>query len=95
MAPNCLRIHLDDANENNGCLKVIPKSHRLGILCQAEQAQVVSKSAQVNCCVKAGDLLVMRPHLLHSSSKGIAPTHRRVIHIEFSSFKLPEELSWS
>ena len=26
------RIHLDDASERNGCLKVIPKSQKLGIL---------------------------------------------------------------
>ena len=26
------RIHLDDTSQENGCLKVLPKSHRLGVL---------------------------------------------------------------
>ena len=30
------RLHLDDADENNGCLKVIPGSHKMGILSQTE-----------------------------------------------------------
>ena len=88
------RIHLDDANERNGCLKVIPKSQRLGILNKIEQDLVVAGSAEYVCSVKSGDLLVMRPHLLHSSSKAMAPSHRRILHVEYSSFQLPKGLAW-
>lgn len=90
-----LRIHLDDANEGNGCLKVIPKSHHLGILTKEEQGHVVCESEAYICSVKSGDLLLIRPHLLHSSSKGSAPSHRRIVHVEYSSFKLPEGLEWA
>jgi len=89
------RIHLDDANESNGCLKVIPNSHKLGVLNQATLARVVLKEKVYMCNVKSGDLLVMRPHLLHSSSKGIAPRHRRIIHVEYSDYKLPLGLTWA
>lgn len=89
------RIHLDDANEDNGCLKVIPMSHNLGILNNEEKARVLIESQEYLCTAKSGDLLLMRPHLLHSSSKGTAPSHRRVVHIEYSSFKLPKGLGWA
>ncbi|MDE1465558.1 phytanoyl-CoA dioxygenase family protein [Spartinivicinus poritis] len=89
------RIHLDEANESNGCLKVIPKSHSLGILSKNEQDRVVRESEEYTCLAKPGDLLIMRPLLLHSSSKGIMPHHRRIVHIEYSSFKLPQGLAWA
>lgn len=89
------RIHLDDANENNGCLKVIPKSQSLGVLSKNEQDLIVSESEEYICSVKSGDLLVMRPHILHSSSKGTAPSHRRIVHVEYSSFQLPLGLAWA
>ncbi|MCV6623461.1 MAG: phytanoyl-CoA dioxygenase family protein [Cellvibrionaceae bacterium] len=89
------RIHLDDTNESNGCLKVIPKSQHLGILSKKEQDRVVAESEEYICSAKSGDLLVMRPHLLHSSSKGTEPSRRRIVHIEYSSFQLPEGLAWA
>ncbi|NRB41976.1 MAG: phytanoyl-CoA dioxygenase family protein [Pseudomonadales bacterium] len=89
------RIHLDDANESNGCLKVIPNSHSLGILTKNDQDRVVNEVEEHICSAKSGDLLVMRPHLLHSSSKGKAPSHRRIVHVEYSSFKLPMGLAWA
>ena len=90
-----LRIHLDDTNESNGCLKVIPKSQSLGILSKSELDRVVAESEEYICSVKSGDLLVMRPHLLHSSSKGTNPSHRLIIHVEYSSFELPMGLAWA
>ena len=63
------RLHLDDADENNGCLKVIPKSHRLGILSQ-KQINEITKQEDIHYCrVQAGDLVMMKPHILHASSK--------------------------
>lgn len=89
------RIHLDDANESNGCLKVIPKSHRLGILTKQQQDRVIAESKESICPASAGDLLVMRPLLLHSSNKAIAPDHRRILHIEYCSYRLPKGLAWA
>jgi len=89
------RLHLDEANENNGCLKVIPKSHKLGILSQKELVEVVNSKQAYLCEAKEGDLLIMKPHILHSSSKSSNPAHRRIVHIEYSNYKLPESLSWA
>ena len=89
------RIHLDDTSLENGCLKVLPNSHRLGILdAGAIQAYAQSHEAVV-CEAPAGSALAMRPHLLHSSSKAVSPCQRRVLHLEYSSYKLPNGVSWA
>lgn len=89
------RLHLDDADRNNGCLKVIKGSHNLGLLSHAELSEVVNKQAPFLCEVKAGDLLIMKPHILHASSKSQKPKHRRVVHIEYSSYNLPLGMKWA
>jgi hypothetical protein len=46
------------------------------------------------CRVKQGDCLIMRPLILHSSSAGMKPKNRRVIHLEFSACGLPNGLEF-
>jgi hypothetical protein len=46
------------------------------------------------CCIKRGGAFLMRPLIVHSSSTGTNPRHRRVIHIEFSAETLPDGLEW-
>ena len=88
-----VRIHLDDCDESNGPLRVIPGSHLLGRL-STEQIREMSAPPAVSCTVEAGGALLMRPLLLHASSASRSPLHRRVIHIEFASCDLPGELEW-
>ncbi len=88
------RIHLDDSNADNGCLKVIPKSHNYGVLKQADIDNIVKESEFIECEANAGDMLIMRPLILHASSKAKLPKHRLVIHLEFSGYQLPDGLSW-
>lgn len=88
------RIHLDESNSESGCLKVIPSSHIRGVLKQAEINALAGESKFIECEANAGDMLIMRPLILHASSKATNPSHRRVIHLEFSSFELPDGLSW-
>ena len=89
------RIHLDDSSQANGCLKVLPKSHELGILDQNEIQEYVQHNRSVICEARSGSALVMRPHILHASSKAKNPSQRRVLHLEYSSFKLPSDISWA
>jgi ectoine hydroxylase-related dioxygenase (phytanoyl-CoA dioxygenase family) len=62
-----LRIHLDDTDENNGALRVIPKSHVKGIY----RSETIdwSKETEVTCKVPKGGIMLMRPLLLHASSR--------------------------
>ncbi|RUT09597.1 phytanoyl-CoA dioxygenase [Dulcicalothrix desertica PCC 7102] len=89
-----VRIHLDDADAENGALRVIPKSHLLGILTPDEIRDITAKEKYVTCNVEAGDALIMSPLILHSSLKAKNPKHRRVIHLEYAFCELPECLSW-
>lgn len=89
-----LRFHLDDADESNGALKIVPESHLKGRL-SAEQIEVEYRNNTVKLCrVQKGDCLLMRPLIIHSSSAGTDPKNRRVIHFEFSADKLPNNLEW-
>ena len=84
-----IRIHLDDTDENNGALKVIPSSHLKGI----HKPATIEK--EVTCKVKKGGVMIMRPLLFHASNKTTNNQKRRVIHIEFSNSTLPIPLQWS
>ena len=90
-----IRIHLDHASQDNGCLKVIPGSHRYGLLSQDQITEIVSRKSPVYCEASAGDALIMRPHLLHASSKSTEPSQRRVLHLEFSDWVLPVGVGWA
>ena len=89
------RIHLDDTSQENGCLKILPKSQKLGILDHGSIQDYVQNHNPVTCEAPAGSALVMRPHILHSSSKASNPSQRRVLHLEYSSFKLPSGVAWA
>ncbi|MCV6624914.1 MAG: phytanoyl-CoA dioxygenase family protein [Cellvibrionaceae bacterium] len=90
-----VRIHLDDAGLENGCLKMLPKSHSLGVLDHTVIQEYVKNHDSVTCEASAGSALVMRPLILHSSSKSSNPSQRRVLHLEYSSFKLPAGVTWA
>ncbi|EJL74977.1 phytanoyl-CoA dioxygenase family protein [Chryseobacterium populi] len=88
-----IRIHLDDTDENNGALKVVPKSHSKGIY-RPETIDWTTETEEI-CNVKKGGIMIMKPLILHSSNRTTNGKKRRVIHIEFSDRELPEELKWS
>jgi ectoine hydroxylase-related dioxygenase (phytanoyl-CoA dioxygenase family) len=88
-----VRLHLDDRDETNGTLRVIPGSHKSGRL-SSEEIQRLRQHPSALCCVAAGGALLMRPLLLHSSGKSRTAPHRRVVHIEYASFALPGGLQW-
>ena len=89
-----LRIHLDHADERNGALRVVSGSHRFGKMTDDEVERAVEKGFVVSCEMRAGAALIMRPLLLHASRPALAPTHRRVIHIEYAVDELPAPLEW-
>ena len=47
-----LRLHLDDSNEENGPLRVLPRSHSLGVLSDDDVAAMAQGSGSVECTVK-------------------------------------------
>lgn len=90
-----LRFHLDDADATNGALLVLPGTHLLGRMKQAQVDEAVAHREPVLCRVSAGDVVLMRPLLLHASRKATRATRRRVLHFEFAATRLPDPLRWA
>ena len=88
-----IRIHLDDTDQHNGALNVIPKSHLKGIY--RPKTIDWTNEEEISCAVPAGGIMMMKPLLLHSSTRTTNGKRRRVIHIEFSNQVLPDGLNWS
>ncbi|MEP7374907.1 MAG: phytanoyl-CoA dioxygenase family protein [Chitinophagaceae bacterium] len=88
-----IRIHLDDTTAGNGALRVIPKSHLKGVF-RPENIDWTTE-AEVACDVLKAGIMIMRPLLLHASSRTTNNQKRRVVHIEFSNKNLPSPLEWS
>ncbi|WP_321476475.1 phytanoyl-CoA dioxygenase family protein [uncultured Paludibaculum sp.] len=89
-----VRIHLDDCREDNGALRVLPGTHRLGRLDAEEIARLQGSRPSTLCAVGAGGVLLMRPLLLHASSAATKAAHRRVIHIDYARSPLDGGLVW-
>ena len=89
-----IRLHLDDADSTNGALRVLPGTHRLGRLNADAIRSCRETREEVLCEAKTGDVLLMRPLLLHASSRSTSERRRRVLHIEFAGFDLPAPLDW-
>lgn len=89
-----LRLHLDDCGEPSGALRIIPESHLSGRLNASQIAEMRSRRSEVLCAARAGDALLMRPLLLHSSAEAVSPIHRRIIHLEYAGCRLPAGLQW-
>jgi ectoine hydroxylase-related dioxygenase (phytanoyl-CoA dioxygenase family) len=84
--PNVM-IALDDADETNGCLRVVRGSHRGGILPGLPGQGVLGPlftdpasfdaAAQVPAVMPAGSLLFFSPHTVHGSEPNTSDHERR------------------
>lgn len=89
-----IRLHLDDTDETNGALRVIPGSHRSGRLSSSQIQQITANSQESMCMAPQGAALLMRPLILHASSRSTGTRRRRVIHLEYACTPLDAGLEW-
>ncbi len=87
------RIHLDDAPAENGALAVVPGSHTRGRLRDSDLAGIALSEYTV-CDALAGDVLLMRPLLVHCSSPARDPGHRRVLHVVYATREPGKLVRW-
>jgi Phytanoyl-CoA dioxygenase (PhyH) len=85
-----LRIHLDDCDESNGPLEVIAGSHQDARLDMSAIADIVAAKPPLLCLAKRGDILAMRPLIIHRSQRAQKPAARRVIHLEYTAVLAPD-----
>ena len=86
--PNVL-LNLDDADEHNGCFRVIRGSHRRGMLpgCEGEgrlgplftDPSAFDLADQVPAIARAGSLVFFSPHTVHGSEPNRSDTSRRAL----------------
>lgn len=89
-----VRLHLDDCDETNGPVQVLPGTHNKGRLTNEHIQRYRQEIESAVCTVPSGGALLMRPLLLHASSASQIPRHRRVIHLEYAAETLPAGLEW-
>jgi len=89
-----VRVDLDGSHDANGGLRVLPGSHRLGILTRERIDALLANGGDLCPKVVPGGALLMRPLLLHGSKRAVAAGHRRVVHLEFCAAPLPDPLEF-
>ena len=88
-----VRVHLDRADEDNGCLRAVLRSHLSGHL--VEGGFDPSPAAGVAVPADAGDAVLMKPLVLHGSERSRSDARRRVLHMEFAFDDLPAPVAWA
>jgi Phytanoyl-CoA dioxygenase (PhyH) len=85
-------VYLDDANKENGCLWVIPGSHKHGVLKGLENRGVLGAlytdvelidGEAVPAELPAGSVLYFHPDLVHGSQSNRSQVHRRVFVVAY------------
>lgn len=86
-----LRVHLDSSISTNGPLRVLPKTHTLGVLSDDAIHNLARQINPVDCTVSKGGVVAMRPLIVHASSKSQVSSPRRVLHIEYAACEFPAD----
>ena len=89
-----VRLHIDDCPAESGALRVVPHSHLEGRVDPSQADALRQHHGETVIPVAQGGVLLMRPLLLHASSKGTSLVPRRVLHFVFGPPKLPLGLEW-
>lgn len=79
-----VRLHVDDCGDDDGPLQVLAGSHLDGLM--GVEAAFAARQTQtpVSCLARQGDAMLMRPLLVHSSSRSTGSSKRRVLHFFWS-----------
>lgn len=79
-----VRLHLDPCRAGDGALRVLQGTHATGRIAQETIPELRRDVHEAQCFADAGDAILMRPLLLHASSKADIPSGRRVLHFLFA-----------
>jgi ectoine hydroxylase-related dioxygenase (phytanoyl-CoA dioxygenase family) len=80
-----VRLSLDACGLENGPLRISPATHQHGIIPAGQVMDHVARAGDITCTNQTGDLLLIKPLLLHASSQAASPAHRRVLHLVYHS----------
>jgi len=80
-------IHLDDADDENGCIRVIPGSHKQGPIPHAGRHYLDHREYPIDmgtpCSASAGDVLFFNYLTIHGSHVNRSPRPRRNVLFQY------------
>ena len=101
-------IALEDQTLENGCLRIVKNSHKLGILehedivwnhtghkrrvTHKELKRAYEHGGIFNCELKKGDILFFNHLLVHGSSSNQSPFDRKAVIMQIQNTKVPKNL---
>lgn len=88
-----LRLHFDVTDGDTGALSVVLASHLNGVLTTAQILEIPLRR-YVLCPAAPGDVLAMRPLLLHRSSPSRGEGQRRVLHVVYAAGDPADGIRW-
>lgn len=102
-------IALEDQTLENGCLRIIPNSHKLGILkhediiwnhtghkrriTHSEMKRAYDNSGILNCEIKQGDILFFNHLLVHGSSSNQSPYDRKAVIMQIQNTMVTKDMN--
>ncbi len=91
-----LRIHLDDVDDDNAPLLILPGSNDRGRLSEGEIDALSAATPPFACHACRGDVWVYGTAIVHGSAAfRHAGRHRRVLQIDYAREALPGGLQWA
>ncbi len=84
-----VRLHIDPCPAESGALRVVPGSHLSGVLDVDEVERFRNIKGEKVLPAPRGGALLLKPLLLHASSKVSASLQRRVLHFVYGPRELP------
>ncbi len=88
-----IQYYLDDSTLENGCIQVVPGSHRRGLFEDPLHESLIDQSEVVAAELKAGDALLFHCLTYHYSAPNTSPHGRRGVVYEYMAPATGVELS--
>ncbi|MEM9499155.1 MAG: phytanoyl-CoA dioxygenase family protein [Pseudomonadota bacterium] len=90
-----VRVHLDDADAENGAMEIALSSHKCGRVA-AEEAEALATQHETELCIAGrGDVQVLKMGMLHRSRPSSSRRPRRAVRVDFTADHLAAPLQWA
>ena len=86
-------IFLDDANKNNGCMRVVPKTHRKTGWIEENLKDKSFHKDEIFLDVKKSSIVLMDANLWHSGTANVNGNRRRVLYLDIRRRNIPQLLN--
>lgn len=89
-----VRVQLDAADKSNAPLRIVPGSHKLGRLSEAEIDRALATLGARLCLAERGDIWLYATPIVHASTAADPPRRRRVLQVDYTADAAPGTLAW-